>query len=259
MHINWYEGITGYLPAGWDIIWSLSIEEVFYLSLPAICVFGRKHPITVVLALVALSCSLPWGRGMAASNAIWHEKAYLLGIAAIATGVLAAIWVSQSRRPAASTLKQIGYFEAGDVLVVFLFDTLIWSLFGNTTMLILTICVAMLLIAFHWGWAGGSIKYWGSWLTSCGQLSYEIYLSHMFVVFVFVYLCRAAGSDIRHGWIFYPPIIVSCWVLGKAIEHLISTPSEKWLRAYFNVRAGRPSHSNSKIEGLMTKSNSGIS
>jgi hypothetical protein len=27
LHLNWYEGHTGYLPGNWDGLWSLSIEE----------------------------------------------------------------------------------------------------------------------------------------------------------------------------------------------------------------------------------------
>ncbi|MGJ9418091.1 acyltransferase family protein [Massilia sp. CMS3.1] len=34
---NWYEGRTGWAPAGWDVLWSLSIEEVFYLGFPLLC------------------------------------------------------------------------------------------------------------------------------------------------------------------------------------------------------------------------------
>src|SRR5947209_3713299 len=30
-HINWLEARTGYLPAAWDVLWSLSVEEVFYI------------------------------------------------------------------------------------------------------------------------------------------------------------------------------------------------------------------------------------
>jgi peptidoglycan/LPS O-acetylase OafA/YrhL len=29
LHLNWYEATTGYLPGAWDVMWSLSIEEVF--------------------------------------------------------------------------------------------------------------------------------------------------------------------------------------------------------------------------------------
>ena len=27
LHLNWYEGCTGYLPGNWDVLWSLSIEQ----------------------------------------------------------------------------------------------------------------------------------------------------------------------------------------------------------------------------------------
>ncbi len=32
-HINWLESQRGYLPPNWDVLWSLSVEEVFYLFL----------------------------------------------------------------------------------------------------------------------------------------------------------------------------------------------------------------------------------
>jgi peptidoglycan/LPS O-acetylase OafA/YrhL len=41
LHLNWYEGITGYLPANWDVLWSLSIEECFYLAFPIVCLLLR--------------------------------------------------------------------------------------------------------------------------------------------------------------------------------------------------------------------------
>src|SRR6185437_3655800 len=33
-HVNWLEGHHGYLPGGWDVLWSLSVEETFYLVFP---------------------------------------------------------------------------------------------------------------------------------------------------------------------------------------------------------------------------------
>ena len=40
-HINYLEATRGYLPGSWDILWSLSVEEAFYLFFPLICrVFG---------------------------------------------------------------------------------------------------------------------------------------------------------------------------------------------------------------------------
>lgn len=41
LHLNWYEGRTGYLPGNWDVLWPLSIEEAFYLGFPLACLLLR--------------------------------------------------------------------------------------------------------------------------------------------------------------------------------------------------------------------------
>jgi peptidoglycan/LPS O-acetylase OafA/YrhL len=41
-HVNWLEARTGYLPSAWDVLWSLSVEEVFYVFFPLLCALLRK-------------------------------------------------------------------------------------------------------------------------------------------------------------------------------------------------------------------------
>lgn len=36
-HVNLLEARRGYLPASWDVLWSLSVEEMFYLCFPLVC------------------------------------------------------------------------------------------------------------------------------------------------------------------------------------------------------------------------------
>src|ERR1700744_18047 len=52
-HINWLEAHSGYLPANWDVLWSLSVEEVFYIFFPLFCTILRKQWL-----LITLLCSL---------------------------------------------------------------------------------------------------------------------------------------------------------------------------------------------------------
>ena len=35
LHVGYLEATKGYLPANWDILWSLSVEEMFYLFFPS--------------------------------------------------------------------------------------------------------------------------------------------------------------------------------------------------------------------------------
>ncbi|HVZ31978.1 MAG TPA: acyltransferase family protein, partial [Polyangiaceae bacterium] len=41
-HLNWFEAVRGfYLPPSWDVLWSLSVEESFYLIFPLACAAYR--------------------------------------------------------------------------------------------------------------------------------------------------------------------------------------------------------------------------
>ena len=53
-HINWLEASAhAYLPANWDVLWSLSVEEMFYLFFPLLCLCLFQTP------AAARPCSLP--------------------------------------------------------------------------------------------------------------------------------------------------------------------------------------------------------
>lgn len=229
-HLNWYEGMTGYLPGGWDVLWSLSIEEVFYLGFPIVCLLTRRAWVLVPM-LIVLAISLPWTKAALADNEIWQEKAYLPGIAAIATGVLGALvwhrW-QQVPRVVASALGIVG--AVGLYLVMFE-GKFLWQVMHEGYMLLLTCSALCLVLASAWAQSRHAPWRGLNWLRSWGRLSYEIYLVHMFVVFAVVRFYKAAGSDIAHGYLWYLPALPLCWLLGKGMERYISTPAEQWLRS----------------------------
>jgi peptidoglycan/LPS O-acetylase OafA/YrhL len=109
-HVNVLEARRGYLPASWDILWSLSVEEMFYFFFPLVCrLLGRgKLLIGLLLMFVALG---PLGRtAFTQGNEVWKEYSYLGGMDAIALGCLTALLVCRTHlsRPALWTLGCIG-------------------------------------------------------------------------------------------------------------------------------------------------------
>jgi peptidoglycan/LPS O-acetylase OafA/YrhL len=228
-HLNWYEGMLGYLPGGWDVLWSLSIEEVFYLGFPLVCLFTRRTW-GLVPILVALAISLPWTRAAFEGNEIWQEKAYLPGMAAIATGVLGALLVSRWQTVPRGVGSALGIAGCVGLYLVMFEGKLLWSLMHNGYMLVLTGSSLCLVLASAWAPTGGVPWRGLDWLRSWGRLSYEIYLTHMFVVTAAIRLYKATGSNIAHGYLWYLPTLPLCWLLGKAVERYISTPAERWLR-----------------------------
>jgi peptidoglycan/LPS O-acetylase OafA/YrhL len=95
--VNVLEARRGYLPGSWDVLWSLSVEEMFYLFFPLACwALGRgKWFIALLGALVVLG---PFGRTVwAHGNEIWEEYSYLGRMDAIALGCLTALLVTRVR------------------------------------------------------------------------------------------------------------------------------------------------------------------
>jgi peptidoglycan/LPS O-acetylase OafA/YrhL len=232
LHLNWYEGRTGYLPGNWDVLWSLSIEELFYLGFPLVCLLTRRRWVLVPL-LVLLALSMPWTHAALRGNEIWQEKAYLPGMSAIAIGVLGALLAARSRTLSARATALLGWLGAIGMVAATIDGAAMWHLLHDGYMLLLALSALCLLLACEQRQRRGD---WHprralGWLRSWGRLSYEIYLTHMFVVFAMVRLFKLAGGDIRLGFLWYLLTLPLCWLLGKAVERWLSQPCERWLRS----------------------------
>src|SRR6476661_3353444 len=92
-HVNWLEAQTGYLPASWDVLWSLSVEEVFYVFFPIMCVLVRKQALLIAM-LVCFVMTGPFVR-VHTQNELWADYGYLSCMDGIALGCLAAMFAAR--------------------------------------------------------------------------------------------------------------------------------------------------------------------
>jgi len=214
---NLYEGRTGWAPAGWDVLWSLSIEEAFYLGFPLLCLWLPRRLLVGLLLLWALALS-PLRDLAPASDEVWREKAYLPGMAAIAWGVLASLL---ARRWTPSRTQALALALAGGlcILLALGWSGLIHRYLFKSGLYWLCIGACLLLLGFQ---AHPPAPRRGlRWLARMGEMSYELYLSHMFVVLAAVAAYRALLGE-RQAWTFvvYLPVLVLCYVLAGALARL---------------------------------------
>lgn len=212
-------------------MWSLSIEEVFYIGFPLVCLLLRKDGILApLLALLALS--QPFALKAIVGNPIWREKAYLPGMAAIATGVLAAIAAAHIKRNRKWLRMLLIAAGACGVFTDLAFEDNLFHWMGYWIIFLLTISAAALVLGFHLharavpGW---SLPGTG-WLQSYGRLSYEIYLTHAFVVLTVVRIFRMSHTGLRWGLLWFPPTILLAWALGWLVAKYYSAPCEQAMR-----------------------------
>jgi peptidoglycan/LPS O-acetylase OafA/YrhL len=229
-HVNVLEARRGYLPANWDILWSLSVEEMFYLFFPVVCrLLGRGRRLVFVLcAYVALG---PIARTVLAhGSGIWREYSYLGGMDAIALGCLTALFVER-RRLSRPVLRSLG--TLGMALSVFCLALSVkanaWGL-GDSgldmTVLGLGTCM-LIIVAAQTEWRAPRVF---APFLRLGQRSYEIYLTHMFVVFALFHLFVAADKPVRAVPALFVTVIVCSALLGGIIARFYSEPMNHRLR-----------------------------
>jgi peptidoglycan/LPS O-acetylase OafA/YrhL len=225
-HVNVLEADRGYLPANWDILWSLSVEEVFYLLFPLACwILGRsKGLVAVLLLLVALG---PFSRTvLSEGNGVWREYSYLGGMDAIALGCLTALLISNVSL-SRGMLRFLGGVGAVIVACSLCFTLRISSAWGlDMTLLAVGTCL-VIAAAAQTRWTNPS---WLDPLAKLGQRSYEVYLMHMFVVFVLFDFFVSHGKPLGAVLLLFLATILIAGVLGEVVGRFYSEPLNERLR-----------------------------
>ncbi len=237
LHVNVLEARHGYLPGNWDILWSLSVEEMFYLFFPVVClIFGRGRLLIVLMAVFVVLG--PFGRTtFARGNEIWVEYSYLGSMDAIAMGCLTAIIVGRARISRRIRLALAGSGAA--ILIFILGFSLQASRAGlgrsglDMTILAMGTCL-IITASSQTEWRSPRIL---RPLLGIGQNSYEIYLTHMFAVFALFHLFVAAGKPMAGVPVLFLAVILTSALLGTLVAGFYSEPMNRLLRRRLARRA----------------------
>jgi peptidoglycan/LPS O-acetylase OafA/YrhL len=241
-HLNWLEGQRGYLPGNWDVLWSLSVEETFYVLFPLMCLMLRNER-WILTCMVALIVTGPLNRVALEGRDPWADYAYFSCMDGIAFGCIAA-WIAARVRLSLPVVR--GSMALGIVLAISIvvFRKQVSEL-GLTKMGLdvtaLEMGVALMLLGLARG-VGNTAPHRGTaWLRLAGRCSYEIYLTHMFVVLLLMHPFRGlfgAGpvASAAYGATYVVMFVLSI-LLGYAVQRWFSDPLNEALRGTYVRRS----------------------
>ena len=228
--VNVLEAHQGYLPGNWDVLWSLSVEEMFYVLFPLVCRLAARGNRLVMLLMIFVILG-PFARTMLAhGNDVWREYSYLGGMDAIALGCLTAIAAARLNL-GLRLLRWLGGVGAAAILWILCFSNETEALGLSRTGLDMTILAAgtcmVIAMAEKTRWKGPAVTLP---LIRLGRRSYEVYLTHMFVVFALFRLferfafSRAAVAGLFAG------VVLLAGVSGEIVARCYSDPMNRLLR-----------------------------
>lgn len=233
-HINWLEGQRGWLPGAWDVMWSLSVEEVFYILFPLVCLLFRSEKLLLFPLLILIVVG-PINRAFYAGQEPWASYAYLSCMDGMAFGCIAAL--------VAARIKLSERLLRASLIVGAIIAILVLTLcnandphaglarFGlNVTAL--ELAVALMLIPLGKGIGNRAMAHGTAWLRAVGRWSYEIYLFHMLPILGLMTWFKQAERSGVAIVAMYAVMLIASIALGSVISRYFSEPLNRWLRGH---------------------------
>lgn len=218
--------------AGWfnyamNIYWSLSVEEVFYLGFPVLCLLLRRERF-VVLACIVFIVIAPFYRGLHSDDELFFECGYLACFDAIAMGVIAALLVPHVRVDPRVRLPL--QCAAGAILAgTFYLGIGGHEIFGFSAIALAT--AVLLLLAPDEHKAVGLRAIWPlRGLRWMGRHSYELYLFHIIVLGILRDQIPRATMPPEFKLIGLLAFIAISVLAAHLVARYFAEPANRWLR-----------------------------
>ncbi len=229
-HINWLETKVSYLPANWDVLWSLSVEEAFYLGYPLICRFIRNRWVMLAMAVAPMAVG-PFARTAWAPNDIGSDYLYFANLDGIALGCVTAVlaWSKPAGERTVTAMRWAGWGLMALVAVGRPAVAALGLYKPGLDVTVLELGAALLLFAIahkpSTGTAAGAVVRW------YGRNSYEVYLTHSFFTVLGLQVFQKMGSPIDSAIWWFVAIAAISGVAGAAVARYYSEPLNRRLRA----------------------------
>jgi peptidoglycan/LPS O-acetylase OafA/YrhL len=217
------QDFTG-MPAGMGIVWSLAIEEHYYLLYPplaALLLHLRRPGVSALLLAFLCLAVLLWRYWLVrhGANLNYVMMATDTRVDAILIGCGLALWLNPWLDPLPSTRLKSQWFLAaasvGVLICTFLYRDEFFRLTLRYTLQSLAIAVLLYLAVAHanrrpFRWLGARP------LVYIGSISYSIYLSHHLI------LLTLAKHWPQGGWL-------GLTLVGALLTFLVAEPMRRWV------------------------------
>ena len=223
----------GWVNYALGVLWSLSVEEVFYLAFPVLCLaLGRgKGFIVFLLAVIAYA---PYFRalhfGEESGAYLYH---YFSSFDGIAIGCLTAMY-AQHFKGAIYNQKMIVAVTAFLMTALYFYAPIKEvSTWGISVFALLT---ALLILCFTQDLKVKPISYTARSLVWIGQRSYEMYLFHLIILGLMKVVYFPKDTLAAEKLMLLPVYFIAVFILSWAIEKYYSTPlnlkiRQSWIRS----------------------------
>ncbi|WP_300758966.1 acyltransferase [Janthinobacterium sp.] len=223
---------AGYFNYCLNVYWSLSVEEMFYLALPLLCLALRRTWLVAAVCVAAIVIG-PYYRSMHADNEIYFMYGYFACFDAIAIGCLTALLAP--RLVLSPHAKRALRVIAGFALpLIYLRGIAGHEMFGFS---LIALAAAGILLGSHGekgpGWTTGWLAAPLRW---AGRHSYELYLFHIIVLAAMRNVVTKAELTyaMRLPWLCL--FIALSAIAAMLVSRYVSEPANAALRGWYRRR-----------------------